>query len=121
VASDAPSNPYDQFLVNELISQPFTIVNTVPRIEITDSEVNGKQATVLFDARVDTGSIATSEFAVDGGDWNLIFPVDGVADSAFEQYRIKTPDLSIGEHLISIRASDRDGNTGISKTTIRIP
>jgi hypothetical protein len=121
VASDAPSNPYDQFLVSELISQPFTIVNTVPRIEITDSAVNDKQAEVLFDARVDTGSIATSEFAVDGGDWHLVFPVDGIADSTFEQYRIKTSDLSIGEHLISIRASDRDGNTGISKMIVRIP
>jgi hypothetical protein len=121
VASDAPSNPYDQFLADELISQPFTIVNTEPRIEVTGSDVNGKQAEVLFSARVDTGSIATSEFAVDGGDWHLVFPVDGIADSIFEQYRIKTSDLSIGEHLISIRASDRDGNTGISKIIVRIP
>ena len=121
VASDAPSNPYDQFLVSELISRPFTIVNTVPQVEITESNVNGRQAEVLFDARVATGSIATSEFAVDGGDWNLVFPVDGIADSTFEQYRIKASDLSTGEHLISIRASDRDGNTGISKTIIRIP
>ncbi len=121
VASDAPSNPYDRFLVGELISDPFVIVNAVPQIEITASNLNGKRTEAKFRARVLTGSIATAEFSIDGGEWLLIFPSDGIADSPQEEYRILTPELSVGEHLIGIRASDRAGNTGTGKLIIRIP
>ena len=120
VASDAPSNPYDKFLVGELISDPFVIANAVPQIEVTANKINGKKVEVQFRARVLTGRIATAEFSIDGGEWFLIFPADGIADSAQEEYRILTPELAVGEHLIGIRASDGDGNTGTSKLVVRI-
>jgi hypothetical protein len=41
-------------------------------------------------------------------------------DLAQEEYRFTTPELSPGEHMIGIRASDRDGNTGTAKLIIRI-
>ncbi|MBN2318341.1 MAG: hypothetical protein JXR49_04655 [Acidobacteria bacterium] len=121
VARDALSNPYDDFLIGELVSRPFVIANTPPQVEIKTSEVRGRSVEVAFDAYVLTGSIATAEFSIDGGDWNLVFPDDGIADSAQEAFRITTSDLSAGEHLIGIRASDRDGNTGISKVVVQIP
>jgi hypothetical protein len=120
VASDAPSNPYDKFLIGELVSDPFVIADSSPQLEITSNRLNGKKVEVQFRARVNTGNIATAEFSIDGGEWLLIFPVDGIADSAQEEYRIVTPELSTGEHLIGIRASDRDGNTGTSKLVVRI-
>ena len=82
MASDAPSNPYDRFLVGELISDPFVIANAVPQIEVTANKTSGKKVEVQFRARVLTGRIATAEFSIDGGEWFLIFPVDGIADSA---------------------------------------
>lgn len=121
VASDAPSNPYDKFLVGELVSEPFVITNSVPQIEITANQLAGKKADVQFKVRVQTGSLATAEFSVDGGEWLLIFPEDGIADSAQEDYRILTPELAAGEHLIGFRASDRSGNTGTAKLVIRVP
>jgi hypothetical protein len=121
VASDAPSNPYDKFLVGELVSDPFVIANTSPQVEITGNKVNGKKVEAQFRARVLTGRIATAEFAVDGGEWHLVFPSDGIADSAQEDYRIVTPELSTGEHLIGIRASDGDGNTGTAKLIVKTP
>lgn len=121
VASDEPSNPYDKFLIGELISRPFIIANASPQIEMGSSRVNGKKVEVQFRARVLTGRIATAEFSVDGGEWHLIFPVDGIADSVQEEYRISTPELPLGEHLIGIRASDGDGNTGTSRLLVRIP
>lgn len=121
VASDAPSNPYDKFLIGELISDPFVIANASPKLEITGNKVNGKKVEAQFRASVTTGRIATAEFSIDGGEWNLVFPVDGIADSAQEDYRIVTPELSSGEHLLGIRASDRNGNTGTSKIVVKIP
>lgn len=121
VASDAPSNPFDDFLIGELVSRPFVIANAPPQIEIKASEARGAKVEVSFDARVAVGIIATAEFSVDGGGWNLVFPEDGIADSDRETYSVSTPVLSTGEHVIGIRASDRDGNTGIAKAVVRVP
>ncbi len=121
VASDAPNNPYDRFLIGELVSDPFVIVNSTPKIEITANKVVGKKVEAQFRASVTTGRIATAEFSVDGGEWNLLFPVDGIADSAMEEYKVTTAELAIGEHLIGIRASDADGNTGTAKIVTKIP
>jgi hypothetical protein len=120
VANDAPSNPYDKFLIGELISDPFVIANTSPRLEVTGNRVNGRRVEAQFRVSVTTGRIATGEFSIDGGDWNLVFPVDGIADSAQEEYRMATPELAVGEHLIGIRASDGDGNTSTAKVVVRI-
>jgi hypothetical protein len=119
-ASDSPSNPYDKFLVGELISDPFVIANTSPQIEITSNKITGKKIEVQFRARVSVGNIATAEFSIDGGEWNLIFPLDGIADSTQEDYRFMTWELPVGEHLVGIRTSDRDGNTGASKLLLKI-
>jgi hypothetical protein len=121
VASDEPSNPYDKYLIGELISKPFIIANASPQIEMGGNKVNGKRVEAQFRARVSAGRIATAEFSIDGGEWHLISPVDGIADSVLEEYRIVTPELPIGEHLIGIRASDRDGNTGTSRLLVKIP
>ncbi len=121
VASDAPSNPHDKFLIGELISDPFVIANATPQVEITGSKINGKKVEAQFQARVLTGRIASAEFSIDGGEWLLVFPEDGIADSAREEYRISTPELSTGEHLIGVRASDGDGNTGTAKLVVKIP
>jgi hypothetical protein len=120
VASDAPSNPYDKFLVGELISDSFVISNTSPQVEITGNKVTGKRIEVQFRARVTVGNIATAEFSIDGGEWNLIFPSDGIADSGLEDYRFVTWELPVGEHLIGIRTSDRDGNSGAAKLIMKI-
>jgi hypothetical protein len=121
VASDAPSNPYDKYLIGELISDRFVIANATPQVEITGNKVNGKKVEAQFRARAAAGQIATAEFSVDGAEWHLVFPVDGIADSAQEEYRIITSELSPGEHMIGIRASDRNGNTGTAKLNISIP
>jgi hypothetical protein len=120
VASDAPSNPNEKSLIGELVSDPFVIANSSPQVEIANSKINGKKVEVQFRASVRTGNIATAEFSVDGGDWFLVFPLDGIADSVQEEYRISTPELSVGEHLIGIRASDRDGNTGTFRLVVQI-
>ncbi|MDR0310305.1 MAG: hypothetical protein LBJ21_01845 [Acidobacteriota bacterium] len=121
VASDEPSNPPETALSGEKISEPFVIAVAPPEVVITGNDIEGKKAVVRFQASVRTGNIASAEFSVDGGKWRLIFPVDGIADSAVEEYLIVTPELSPGEHLIAIRAGDRNGTTGTAGIRVRVP
>jgi sugar lactone lactonase YvrE len=119
--SDEPSNPPETALSGEKISEPFVVAGAAPEVEITGSEIEDKKAVVRFRASVRTGSIASAEYSVDGGEWHLVFPVDGIADSAVEEYRIVTPELSPGEHLIGVRAGDRNGTTGTTGVLLRFP
>jgi hypothetical protein len=121
VASDEPSNPYGNFLIGELTSHPFVISNSTPIIESINNKLNGKRVEIQFRARVATGNIATAEFSIDGGDWNLIFPSDGSADSGQEDYQFATPDLAVGEHVLGLRTSDGEGNTGTARLIVKIP
>jgi sugar lactone lactonase YvrE len=121
VANDAFSNPYDKFLIGERISDPFVMVNTTPRVEIAGNKVTGRKVNIQFRASTQIGCIATAEFSIDGGEWHLVFPNDGIADSAEEEYNVVTPDLFQGEHMIGIRAGDRNGTTGTARLIVKVP
>lgn len=121
VANDSPSNAYDRFQIGEAISDPFVVSSVTPRIEILNRMVQGRRVTAQFRASVSAGCVATAEFSVDGGDWRLVFPVDGIADSTREEYLLATPELSPGEHLIGVRASDRNGLTGTERLVMKVP
>jgi hypothetical protein len=120
VASDAPSNPYGKSLIGELISRPFVVSNATPAIAVKSHTVTGKRVQIVFSAKVGAGHVATAEFSIDGGTWSLVFPTDGIADSTEEEFQVTTPDLAPGEHLIGLRASDRNGTTGTTKLVVRI-
>jgi hypothetical protein len=120
VATDAPSNSYGRALIGELISKPFVISNATPTITITSHNVNGKRVEILFHAKIGAGHIASGEFSIDGGEWFLVFPTDGIADSLDEDFQVTTPELAAGEHMIGLRASDGNGNTGTTKLVVKI-
>jgi len=120
VASDAQSNPYGKALIGELVSRSFVISNATPSVTVTSQNAGGKRIAVSFHAKVGAGHIASGEFSIDGGEWFLVFPLDGIADSPEEDFQLTTPDLGPGEHLIGLRASDANGNTGTTKIVVRI-
>jgi len=121
VASDRPSNPIGRSQIGELISRPFVISNATPILEVTANRIAGRRAELQFRGRVGTGRITSAEFSVDGGEWLLVFPNDGIADSSQEDFELQLPELSTGEHVIGLRASDGNGITGTARVVIRVP
>lgn len=120
VASDRPSNPDGQALENELVSKPFVITNTSPAVEPAPPQIQGNQVTLKFTARTTASTIYQAEYRVDAGEWKIVFPEDGIADSYLEQYSFTVENLTPGEHSIALRVVDSVGNIGTSKATVSI-
>jgi len=121
VASDSPSNPANKSLTGERITDPVDIDNTPPVIKNSAPSINGRVITVKFDA-VDSGSVIKhAEYSLDGGNWQLIFPDDGISDSKAESYTVALTVSEPGEHTIAFRATDTNVNVGSAKITVQVP
>lgn len=120
VASDAPSNTKEVALSDERISDAIEIDNTPPAIRVSGPSITGQTAEVVFDATDATSRIVRGEYSVDGSTWQLIFPVDGIADSAHESFKVTVAFDKPGEHLIAFRCADSSSNVGTAKVTATV-
>ena len=119
--SDSPSNPADRALESELMSKPFVVANSAPEIKWGAPRIEGSEARIQVEVRTVASAIHQLEYAVDGGNWRLLFPEDGIADGTVESYGLKIDGLERGEHLVTVRVVDSVGNLGSGRLTLAIP
>jgi hypothetical protein len=119
-ASDAPSNPPAQALLDERISPRFVVDNTPPVITGLRAATATDDAVIHFDARDPSSPLARAEYSVDAGPWTLLLPVGELSDAPAESYRLPLKGLSPGEHTISVRVFDLYQNSGIAKITFTV-
>ena len=117
-ASDAPGNPTDVALTHEDQTEAIQVDNTPPSIRVSGPSVNGQSVEATFDVNDSTSRVVRGEFSVDGGAWKLIYPADGIADSAHEVFTVKVAFEKSGEHVIAFRCADSSANVGTSKVTV---
>ena len=120
VASDQPTNTREMALTDEQVTDAIEIDNSPPTIKVTGPSMSGQTAEVTFDANDLTSRIVRGEYSVDGGVWQLVYPTDGVADSAHEIFKIKIAFDKPGEHLIAFRCADSSSNVGSAKVTATV-
>ena len=120
VASDSPSNPADQALWGARESDRFVVANTPPRIENLRAGSGLLNTKASFDAVAASGAIARAEYSIDAGEWQLVFPVDGLSDAPKESYFMQLPGLPSGEHTLAVRVTDDFNNSATAKTTINV-
>jgi WD40 repeat protein len=123
VANDSTANPPASALRTERESERFEIDNTAPSIEKVNSSAAGGDHShgaynFSFVARDPGSSIEKAQYSLDGGEWILLAPLNGISDSREEKYTFTVQHLAPGEHTISVRAFDRFENIGAGKTTI---
>ncbi|MCI0487232.1 MAG: hypothetical protein L0229_11600 [Blastocatellia bacterium] len=118
-ASDSPSNPEGLALTHEAITDAIELDNTPPSVKVTGPTVTGQTVDVTFDTEDTTSRIVKGEYSVDGGEWKLIFPADGIADSARESFKVRVNFTRPGEHVIAFRCADSSSNVGTSKVTVK--
>ena len=92
--------------VHEMVCFPFSKLRRVGGLRADDDEfepVNG------------------AEYALGGGEWTTLNPLDGVSDSLDERFRAEVEIDTSGEHLLGVRASDQAGNRGAGHISVDIP
>jgi hypothetical protein len=119
VAKDSPSNPSGQFLSGEIVSEPFDIDNTQPTVSVSGTpQITADSARVVFLAN-DRGSFITrAEYSVNGGDWQTIYPDDGISDGPDERYTVSVP-VRLGEYSVTLRVFDATGNIGNARAVVK--
>ena len=118
-ASDAPSNPPDQALSSALISDPFLIDNTPPRILNLTATPSGSHIEVRWKAVDARSNIDKAEYSVNGGEWLIVQPVTRLSDSPEEEYRLALDRASPGEQVIAVRVSDEFDNQTADKVVVK--
>jgi sugar lactone lactonase YvrE len=119
VAKDSPSNPSGQFLSGEIVSEPFDIDNTQPTVTVSGApQITADSARVVFLA-TDRGSFITrAEYSVNGGDWQAVYPEDGISDGPDERYSVSVL-VRAGEYSITLRVFDATGNIGNARAVVK--
>jgi len=80
--------------------------------------VTADSARVTFVAN-DRGSFITrAEYSVNGGDWQPVYPDDGISDGPDERYTVSVS-VRPGEHLITLRVFDATGNIGNARAVVK--
>jgi hypothetical protein len=126
-ATDEPGNSVGEALTSEALSEPFTIDNTPP--VVTSLEAKGQAG-----AKGELGAIAVSgrasdqesmlvrlEIELDDGDWRMVTPTGGFADSRDLDFSVKLPNVKAGEHSVAVRAVDRAGNGATRAARVTVP
>jgi sugar lactone lactonase YvrE len=120
VASDAPSNPADQALTTEMESDRFQVDNTPPTVENIRAEQSGGQWHVRFTAHDAGSAIARTSYSLDAAKWQTVFPQGQLTDAPSENYDVAFPNLSPGEHTVTVRVFDQFENTTTGKVTFTV-
>ncbi len=118
-ASDARSNTTLTKLAGSRVSEPVVVDNTGPvvkNMKITSSlKDNGQYRVLGIEIADQLSAIGKLEYTIDSNDrWISTVPDDLVYDTTDENFTIRIDaeeDLPKGDHVITVRVSDADGNT----------
>ena len=113
-ASDHEMNASGTARRAELISSPVLIDNTAPEISAGPVR-NGEFEWRAADR---TSALKRAEYAVDGGSWIPLDPVEGILDSKEARFHVQLPKLPPGDHVIVLRALDLANNSAQYKLTL---
>ncbi len=111
-AKDTKGNPAGTELSNARISDPVTVDNTPPDVEVTRAEAVGKSGAAVEATLTDAASpIAEASYTVDSDDeWIPLAADDDIFDTSRETVTVNVSDLEPGEHRIALRVLDGQGN-----------
>jgi len=122
VASDRPARAEGEALEAEKVTAPFVIDNRSPEVlELKEAALPDGRHLIMGLARDSFSNIVSIEASHNSGEWQPVFPEDGIFDAAAEQFAFRTGALGKGEHVFVFAATDAAQNTGSQRLVIRVP
>ena len=112
-ASDSPSNPLGLELKSEKTSPPFVVDNSLPAVKNFTAVRNGAALDISFQAEDAYSYIEEAKVLIRPGEWRVVFPVDGIADSRNETFKFSVKLPPGAENQVTVRVRDSYGNVGI--------
>jgi sugar lactone lactonase YvrE len=112
-ASDAPSNPLGLELKTDKVSPPLVVDNSLPVVRNFAATRKGTSLDISFLAEDSYSYIEEAKVLVRPGEWRVIFPVDGIADSRSESYKVSLTLPAGAENQVTVRVRDSYGNVGV--------
>jgi hypothetical protein len=112
-ASDSPSNPLGLELKTDRISPPLVVDNSLPVVKGFTAARNGAALDIAFQAEDSYSYIEEAKVLVRPGEWRVVFPVDGIADSRSEAYKVSLKLPAGAENQVTVRVRDSYGNVGV--------
>jgi hypothetical protein len=106
-------------LTDEQETEPVEVDNTPPAVTAGAPSANGPNVEVTFRAADATSIIRRAEYQVDGGQWKPLFPIDGIADSKREEFRVAVALADKKPHVVALRAFDANANVGSAQVTVK--
>ncbi len=119
IASDREANPPSSAREAELISSPVLVDNTPPVVTVGTVRRNGAEARIEFEAVDSASPLRRAEYSLNADSWIPVEAADGVVDEPREKFTLELKGLNPGEQLVSIRAVDSAGNTGVAKVVLK--
>ena len=119
VASDRLSNPTGTAREAELVSAPVLVDNTPPQITIGPVTRKAGMAEIPVAASDSASPLRRAEYNFDAGPWMLLEPTDGILDERKEDFLVRLPELTPGEHVIVVRVFDSSSNPGLAKAVLK--
>jgi hypothetical protein len=117
-ASDLPGNPPAEALSTAMVSDPFLIDNTPPRIASLAASQSGGKLHATWTAADSSSDIKKAEYSLDGGEWTLVAPVTGLSDSHDLAYDLTLDAIGPGEHTLAVRVEDDYDNQSAAKAVV---
>ncbi len=119
VVSDTLSNPADLALTDEEETEPIEVDNSSPTVTADAPQNSGTKTEITFHAEDKTSIIKRAEYQIDGGEWKPVSPVDGIADSRREDFKVSVILGDAKPHVIALRAFDSNANIGSAFAEIK--
>ena len=117
-ASDAPSNPAGREKHGEKTVGPLLIDNTAPVIRDVKAVRESGRLVLTFTAEDAFLRIKDARILIRPGDWQMIEPVDGIADGKTESYQVRIPLPAGADNLVTIVVRDETDNTATVRQII---
>jgi hypothetical protein len=118
-ASDREANSPASAREAQLISAPVMIDHTPPTVTVLGATRTGGAAHIDWEAADAASPLRRAEYSVDAASWVPVDAADGAIDALRERFAIDLANLTPGEHLVTLRAADSAGNTGVAKVILK--